>query len=143
MIVLDTNVLIYAVGSDHPLRKPSQRVFDEVAAGSLPATTTADVIQEFAHIYARRRPRQDAVRQARKFAAVLSPLLEVTDAAVGPALRLFESHSGLNAFDALLAAAAIQADARALVSADRAFAGIRRLSFVELGSPELERLLAA
>jgi hypothetical protein len=33
-------------------------------------------------------------------------------------------------------------DAKALVSADRAFEGVRRLRFAELGSEQLEALLA-
>jgi hypothetical protein len=34
-------------------------------------------------------------------------------------------------------------EATAFVSADRAFEDVRKLPFVELGSPELERLLGA
>jgi len=42
----------------------------------------------------------------------------------------------------VLAATAIAHEAKALVSADRAFASVRRLPFVELGSPEFDALLA-
>src|SRR2546422_121951 len=57
VIVLDTTVLAYAVGTEHPLRDPCRRMVAAILDGSITATTTIDVIQEFAHGYARRRPR--------------------------------------------------------------------------------------
>src|SRR3989442_12437646 len=61
VIVLDPNVLLYALGGEHPAREPARRLFDAVGEGRLNATTTVDVIQEFAHVYSRRRPRAEAV----------------------------------------------------------------------------------
>jgi hypothetical protein len=52
------------------------------------------------------------------------------------------AYDGLDAFDALLAAVARREGASALVSADRAFAAVKRLPFVELGSPEFDQLVA-
>ncbi len=47
MIVVDTTLLVYAVGTEHPLRDPSRKLIDAVAAGRVDATTTIEVIQEF------------------------------------------------------------------------------------------------
>ena len=55
VIVLDTTVLAYAVGADHPLRAPCLRLVRAIAEGEVIATTTIEVIQEFAHAPARRR----------------------------------------------------------------------------------------
>ena len=57
-------------------------------------------------------------------------------------LRLFEREEAVGAFDAVLAAAAIAAQADALVSADRSFASVRGLRWVDLAGEELEALLA-
>lgn len=135
-------ILAYAVGEEHPLRDPARRLVEAIGE-RLAATTTVDVIQEFAHVYARRRARRQAVSYARRYAALLAPLLSPSESTLAAGLRFFERHEALDAFDAVLAAAAMEAEAEALVSADRAFAGVRGLRFVELGSPELERLLAA
>jgi uncharacterized protein len=143
VIVVDTTVLAYAVGTEHRLKEPSTRFLAAVAEGSIDATTTVEVIQEFAHLRSRRFPRRDAVRVAREFAQLLSPLLSVGEAALDGGIAIFERTERLGSFDAVLAATAIASDARALVSADRAFASIRKLSFVELGSPELDKLLGA
>lgn len=141
MIVLDTTVLVYAVGVRHPLREASRRLVRAIGEG-LAATTSVAVIQEFAYVRARMRGRSDARARATEFAELLAPLLPVLPSDVEPGLRLFERHDELDASDAFLAVAAVAHDAEALVSADRAFAGIRGLRFVELGSSRLDALLA-
>jgi len=141
VIVLDTTVLAYAVGTEHPLREPSRRLLRAIGEGTLTAATTVDVIQEFAHGHARRRPRAEAAAHARRYATLLAPLLSPAEADLAAGLQLFEKQESLDAFDAVLAATAIAHEAKALVSADRAFAAVRRLPFVELGSPEFEALL--
>jgi uncharacterized protein len=141
VIVVDTTVLVYAVGTEHPLREPSRRVLKAIGDGALAATTTVDVIQEFTHGYARRRPRAVAASHARRYVTLLEPLLTPTERDLEAGLRLFERHDHLDAFDAVLAATALEHGAEALVSADRAFADVRRLRFVELGSARLDELL--
>jgi predicted nucleic acid-binding protein len=140
LIVVDTTVLVYAVGGDHPLREPSVRLLTAIEDGRVEATTTVEVIQEFAHARARRRARTDAASLARDFAQSLSPLLLVDEEILERGLRLFARHR-LGAFDAVLAAAALARGADALVSPDRAFAIVPRLRHVAPGTPEFDRLL--
>jgi predicted nucleic acid-binding protein len=134
-------VLVYAVGGAHALREPSRRLVDAVGDGRIDARTTPEAIQEFVHVHARGREREAAVAHGARYAELLAPLLTTTGADLEAGLRLFERHSSLGAFDALLAATATANDAEAFVSADRDFAAVRRLRFVELGSPAFERLL--
>ena len=140
MIVVDTTVLVYAVGVDHPLKGPSMRLFEVAATGGVMVTTTVEVIQEFAHIRARRFPRREAAATARNFARILSPLLAVDSAVLERGLTLFERHP-LGAFDAVLAAAALGHEADVLVSADSAFASVPRLRHVAPGTPAFDQLL--
>ena len=60
MIVLDTTILVYAVGAEHPLRAPCRAVLESVRDDLVQAGTTVDVIQEFAHVRSRRRSRPEA-----------------------------------------------------------------------------------
>lgn len=142
MIVLDTTVLAYAIGTEHPLREPSRRLLRAIGEGAVTATTTVDVIQEFAHGHARRRPRATAAAHARRYVTLLAPLLSPVEADLAAGLQLFERQERLDAFDAVLAATAMAHEAKAFVSADRAFSSVRRLPFVELGSNEFDALLA-
>jgi len=133
VIVLDTTVLVYAVGAAHPLSEPCRGIVDAVANGRVTATTTVEVIQEFAHVRARRRDRSDAASLARSYSALLAPLLVVDEAILERGLGLFAGNEVLGAFDAVLAAAAIERSVDALVSADRAFASVGGLRYLHPG----------
>lgn len=130
MIVLDTTVLVYAKGAEHPLRGPCRDLIEAIAGGAVQATTSVEAIQEFVHVRARRRDREDAAGLGRDYADLLSPLLPVDRNSLREGLALFERVKDLGAFDAVLAAAAISVGADALVSADSGFADVPGLPHV-------------
>ena len=130
MIVLDTTVLVYAKGAEHPLRDPCRRLVAAITDGELHATTSVEVIQEFVHVRARHRGRTDAVALGNDYSDLLSPLLTITGEHLRQGLAIFEHAEQLGAFDAVLAAAALSAGAHALVSADGAFASVPSLHHV-------------
>ena len=142
MIVLDTTVLVYAKGADHPLRDPCRELIDAIAERRVEATTTVEVIQELVHVRARRRGRADAATLGRHYAELLSPLLTVTGDDLQHGLALYERSERLGAFDAVLAAAAAAAGARALVSADTAFGELTEVAHVAPDATGLATLLA-
>ena len=143
MIVLDTTVLVYAVGDDHRLRDPARAVVESVEDGSVQATTTVEVVQEFAHVRARRRSRGDAAGLARSYADLFAPLITVDVDDLLAGLRLFSREGGLGMFDAVLASTAMRRGAHALVSADSGFAHVRGLRHLDPGDPDFVESLAA
>ena len=142
MILLDTTVLVYAKGQDHPLREPCRDLIAAIARDELEATTTVEVIQEFVHVRARRRGRADAAALGRDYAALLTPLLSPDARALEEGLSLFERASGLGAFDAVLVASAANAGVSSVVSADTGFAGIAAVSHVVPDRAGVSGLLA-
>lgn len=141
MIVLDTTVLVYAKGAEHPLRDPCRELISLIAAGAVDATTTVEVIQEFAHVRARRRGRADAAALAADYAQLLAPLLPVTADDLRHGLGIFERNERLGAFDAVLVAVAAR-HATTLVSADAAFAEAPGITHVHPDAAGVERLRA-
>lgn len=141
MILLDTTVLVYARGAPHPLRERCRAVLDAHASGRIEATTTVEVIQEFVHAYGRRRSRPVAVLAARQL-AVAFELVQTLPTDLDRAFDLYLRHAGLGAFDAVLAAVALERQAEALVSADRAFGGIDGLRWIDPAGRKLDALLA-
>ncbi len=137
MILLDTTVLVYAVGDEHPLRSRSRELIEALRDGRLRATTTAEVVQEFAHVRSRRRARSEAADLAEDFVHLLRPLTVVDEDDVRAGLDLFRRNEALGAFAAVLAAAALRRDVAALVSADRAFASVEALNYVDPRAPRL------
>lgn len=142
MIVVDSTVLVYATGTEHPYRDPCRQLVEAVADGRVAATTTVEVIQEFTHVRARRRSRADAAGLARAYVDLLSPLLPVNADALLTGLDLFGAHP-LGAFDAVLAAAARAGGAHVLVSADSAFADVAGLNHIVPDQQGVDELLAA
>ena len=89
MLVLDTSVLVYASGADHPLREPAVRLLRDVVASRVSATTTPEVLQQYAHVRARHRDRADAFAQAERFAELPGPLTVVNTRDVLEGLRIW------------------------------------------------------
>ena len=142
MIVVDTTVLVYAVGDEHPLRDPCRAVVSAIDAGELAATTTIEVIQEFCHVRTRRRSRADAAALARSYADLFTPLLVVDREDLVEGLDLFDEVDVLGAFDAVLAATARRRAADALVSADVAFSTVADLHHLDPASRGFTTALA-
>ncbi len=140
VIVLDTTVLVYAVGGPHPLAAPARGLVSAIRDGRVRATTTVEAVQEFAHIRARRRGRADAAALARDYARLLSPLLSPSEDDLDDGLDLFEE-GHLGAFDAVLAAVAHGRGAEALVSADQAFGAAARVRVMPLDGPGVAELI--
>ncbi len=133
--MVDTTVLVYAVGADHPLRAPCRALVEAVDAGRVTATTIVEVVQEFAHVRARSRPRRDAATLARSYAELFSPLLPVERDDLTAGLTLFERAEALGPFDAVLAATALRHGADGLASADAGFARVRGLRHLDPADP--------
>lgn len=142
MIVLDTTVLVYAVGADHPQREPCRQIVRAIQAGALTARTTIEVIREFAHVRARRRDRHDAALLAYEFASLLQPLIVIDELDLKRGLELFEEQDHLDPFDCVLAAAVGRRGATGLVSADRAFDRVPGLATFDPAA-DLDRILRA
>lgn len=140
MILLDTTVLVYAVGAAHPLRAPARTLLGDVADGTVRASTTVEVLQEFTHVRARRRDRSDAAVLARDLATALSPLTTVTVDDLLAGLTMFKWHNGIGAFDAVLVAATQRCGAR-LVTADRELVAAVPTHVLDLADPDLAYLV--
>ena len=79
MVFVDTSVLMYAVGRDHPLRPRARRFFAAATTDQQPLATSSEVLQELAHAYL-------PVERTRALAAALQ-LIERTRTEVWPLER--------------------------------------------------------
>jgi hypothetical protein len=134
VILVDTTVLVYSVGTDHALRSPCRELLRLVEEGRVRATTTVEVLQEFAHVRARHRSREDAAAVARSAAIGLSPLVHPEFEDLMEGLELFQTSQRLGAFDAVLAASA-RRQGWSIASADAAFEAVQGLRYLNPASP--------
>ena len=87
-------------------------------------------MQEFTHVYGRTRTRPVATEVARQYVTAFD-LLTTTPADLRRGLDLYQAYEGLGAFDAMLAAVALNQGLEALVSADDDFAAVPGLRWVD------------
>ena len=141
MILLDANVLVYALGTPHPLQESSERVLEAIRDGRVRAGTIDAVYIEFLHAFSRRRPRALAAAAARAYVELLGPPLDIVVTDRELALDLFERHERLSPVDAVLAAVAARTEIEALVTPDADFGSVPEIRVLDPRSPELEMLL--
>ncbi|MEO7119406.1 MAG: type II toxin-antitoxin system VapC family toxin [Candidatus Limnocylindrales bacterium] len=129
-VFIDTAVIMYAVGGDHPYRDPSRRILDRVGAGTLDAETSIEVIQEIIHRFVSIR-RPDLGRRVTTDALDLfAPVLPVTHATMRRLPDLIDRYPRLSARDLVHVATCQHEGISEIVSPDRGFDlvdGLRRL----------------
>lgn len=131
MILLDSNILMYAAGAEHPHKAPSVSLLRRIADGDVDAAIDAEVLQEILHRY-RAIHRWEAGRRVYDLARTLLPVvLPITAPILDHARALMDTHSECTARDALHAAVCLDAGAEALCSYDRFFDQVEGLRRVE------------
>ena len=128
MILLDTNILMYAAGKPHPHKAPSAALLVRIARGEIAGALDAEVLQEILHRYRAIRRWKDGRRVydlARRCVATVLPITaEVTD----QARAIMDDHPTLMARDALHAAVCRAAAAICSYNMDLdVIAGLRRV----------------
>jgi predicted nucleic acid-binding protein len=127
----DTSIFIYALGREHPYKEPCREIVRRAAVGELQGEASADLLQELGHQRFRRTgDRQDAAKAARDVAKLVwwHPL-EPTDVQRG--IDLFETHTDLDARDAVFAALALNRGIGAILATDRAFEEVGGLERID------------
>lgn len=133
MIVVDTNVLMYAAGVAHPHKQPSAELLSRVAAGSVDAVIDAEALQEVLHRY-RAIGRWNQGRRVYDLARAIFPGVQpITAEILDEGRQLLDRYDHLMARDALHAAVCIRLGADALCSYDTDFDMVTEIERVEPG----------
>ena len=124
MIFVDTNVFMYAVGRPHALQTTAQDFFVEANRSSTPLCTSAEVLQELAHVYlpTGRLQTFDATLGLVASAGVEVWPLEEADVAL--ARRLHELYPTLQARDLCHLASCRRRGVREIKTFDQIFAAV-------------------
>ena len=131
MILVDSNVIMYAAGVEHPAKAPSVSFLERAAAGEIAATIDAEALQEILHRY-RSIGRWDDGKRVYDLARRVLPLTipidqEVTDRA----RELMDQYPRLIARDAVHAAVVLTRELDGIATYDRDFDGIRGVKRIE------------
>jgi uncharacterized protein len=139
VILLDTNVLLYAFGGDHRYRAPCAAIVDALARSQIAAAITDVVLCEFVYATARREPRATSAARAHDVLTAVTEVVRSDPDIRRQAVDLYETHADLQINDAMIAATSMICQLP-LVSADRAFGNVPGLRYFAPDDPSvLER----
>lgn len=121
LMLIDTSIIMYAAGADHPHKLPSVALLQRVAAGEVEAVIDAEALQEILHRY-RAIGRWKNGRRVYDLARQIFPeVIPVTTSILDAARQILDTDSHIMARDALHAAVAITETMGAVCSYDRDF----------------------
>lgn len=127
MIFIDTNVLMYAAGGEHPLKRPCRIVVDAIGARSLEATTSAEVVQEIVHRYLAIGRAAGGLALAEDAMDLFAPVLPITHALMRRVPDLARRYPDLSARDVIHVATCIHEGITEIISTDRGFDRVSEL----------------
>jgi uncharacterized protein len=131
MILVDSNIPMYLIGSPHPHKTDAQRLLEKLIAERERLVTDAEVLQEILHRYVA-IDRRDAIQPAfDALLGVVDEVLLVDRRAVERAKQIVLGYGQLSARDAVHLSVMEQNGIHQIVSFDSgfdAFPGIARLS---------------
>jgi len=127
---IDTSVVMYAAGSDHPLRDPCRRIIDGIGDGSIDAVTSVEVIQEILHRFLAIGRYEQGATLAERTQDLMAPVLPITHALMRRVPPLADRYPSLAARDLVHVATCIHEGITEIISPDRGFdlvAEVRRI----------------
>ncbi len=128
MIFVDSNIPMYLVGGDHPHKVDAQRALERLVSERRRLVTSSEVFQEILHRYVA-IDRRDAIESAFEVLRnVVDEILAVGEDDVFAAKDLVHAHPKLSARDALHAAVMRRREIAQIVSFDRGFDAVARIS---------------
>ena len=131
LILIDANVLMYAVGAEHPHKQPCVRLLERIGAGEVEAVVDAETLQELLHRYRSLNRWSEAERLYGLTRRLFPQIVSITGETLDAAKLLMSRHPHLAARDAVHAAAVHLNDLTAICSYDRDFDVIGNLVRVE------------
>lgn len=104
MILIDTNILMYSAGAEHPNKAPSLAILRRVASGEMEATIDAEVLQEILHRYLALNRWPDGKKVYELARKLFPEVLAITAEVMDQAKKLADVDPSLSARDAVHAA---------------------------------------
>ena len=118
---VDANVIMYAVGAEHPYRRPFLDALERIVREGLPAVVSSEVHQEIMHRYLSLGLPQKAREISIHLETLIPATLPVTLADIRQVRRLAERYPALKARDLLHAGVMLENGLSRILSTDRHF----------------------
>ena len=127
VIFVDSNVLMYAAGGDHPLQRPCREIVDGIGDRSIVAATSVEVVQEILHRYLAIGRAPGGLTLAEQTMDLFAPLLPITHALMRRVPELARRYPDLSARDVIHVATCVHEGIGEILSTDRGFDAVREV----------------
>lgn len=131
MILIDSNIVMYAAGRAHPHRAPSAALLEQIALEQIEAVADVEMFQEILHRYRAIGQWEKGCRAYDLARKILRVVIPITTEAMDDARDLMDKYWQLGARDALHAAVCRLVGAEAICSYDRDFDAVKEVNRVE------------
>src|SRR3989304_4248123 len=118
---IDTNIFIYSVGREHPLKPFCQRVIRDIRDEKISAILNTEIIQEILYRYQSIRELPSGIRLAKEIILLSQKILPVTERDLSLSLEILESYPQIETRDAFHAATMLNNGIQEIISTDTHF----------------------
>lgn len=130
-IFIDVNVVTYAVGAEHPHRRPCQAALGRIVNNKLPAVVSSEIHQEILHRYLSLGLPDKARQISIKLETLIPTALPVTMANVRRAGKLSERYPSLKARNLIHVAVMLENGISRILSTDTQFDQVSEVERVD------------
>lgn len=130
-VFLDANIIMYALGKDHPLKAPCRKNLEKIKEGELTVVTSTEVLQEILHRYYGIRMPEVAEAALSALKTFCKEIYPIRLSEIEKAHALLKEYPSINARDAIHAATMFNNGIEKILSTDPHFdtiRGIKRIS---------------
>jgi hypothetical protein len=118
---IDTNIFLYSVGRDHPLKPGSLAVIHRIQDGEIMAVINTEIVQEILYHFQSIKQLLLGIRLAKDAVSISSQILPVEEEDLSLAIELLESYPKIQTRDAFHAATMIHNGIKEIISTDPHF----------------------
>lgn len=118
---IDTNIFLYSVGRDHPLKPPSVATIQKIRDGGILAIINTEIIQEILYRFQSIKKLPTGIQLAKEAMLISSRILPVTKKDLSLAIKLLEFHPKVETRDAFHTATMINNGIKEIISTDPHF----------------------
>ncbi len=121
MIFIDTNVIMYAAGREHPYKSPCLNVIKNILMGEITAVTDVEALQEILYRYWHIGELSKGIQLFNDFMETVPTVLDVRKQDILRARDLLKKYPRITPRDAVHGAVMLNHKIRSIISADTDF----------------------
>ena len=131
VIFIDANLIMYSVGSNHPLREPCKRLLEKIRSREILGVTDTEVLEEILYRYFSMNRRTLGEIAYQSMVKLCTEIFPVTVADTDKALGILKQVDGITSRDAVHAATMIHHGIVEIISVDPHFDLIHEIKRID------------